>query len=143
MECCSRKHVLTLVIVILLIGIVAVLWKEVRFYNLKPDANLYQVVLLANDQAFYGKLHEVESVYPYLTDVYYLNPQQQDAKSKDTTPKYTVIKRGIDEIHAPTDKMYFQKTNILYWENVGPDSKVEKGIKADKDMREKQAAQVK
>lgn len=143
MEGIPRKKVITLVVLVLLVVVIIALWKEARFYNMKPDQKLYQVVLLSNDQAFYGKLHSVDSPYPYLTDVYYLNPQQPGAKDVDTAPKYTVVKRGIDEIHAPTDKMYVQKTNILYWENVGPESKVARGIKADQDMRAKQAAQVK
>ncbi len=107
-----------------------------------PDSNLYQVALLANDQVYYGKLHAVNSNYPYLTDVYYLKQQQPQVDKNGRQvggDKFTVIKRGIDEIHAPSDKLYIARDKIVYWENVGINSLVAKGIKADKDWRAEQA----
>lgn len=130
--------------IILIVIVALVFWKTVKYSGLSPDSNLYQVVLLRNDQAFYGKLHKVYSNYPYLTDVYYLNPQQPQVDRQGRQiggNKFTVIKRGIDEIHQPTDLLYFAKENILYWENVGADSLVGRGIKADKDWRAQQAAE--
>ncbi|MEK9132312.1 MAG: hypothetical protein AAB606_01205 [Patescibacteria group bacterium] len=152
----SPKRFLKFLIFVLLIVAVAFIWKTYRLSYAAPDANLYQVVLLRNDQAFYGKLHESFSPYPYLTDVYYLNPQkpvapvsipgrpltlQQQKDLQNQVPKYTVVKRGIDEMHAPTDKLYFPKESVVYWENIGSDSLVARGIIADKDYRAKQAAQ--
>lgn len=141
MENTSAKYkaiIWAAVIIVILVG-----WKLVRYSGTRPDSNLYQVVLLSNDQAFYGKLHNVYSQFPYLTDIYYLNPQQQ-AVDKTGNPiggrKFTVIKRGIDEIHMPTDRLYISAKNMLYWENVGADSLVAKGIAADKEYRAKQAA---
>lgn len=133
----KKKLVLWVVVILVLIGA----WKFARYHNTRPDPDLYQVVLLTNDQAFYGKLHNTHSRAPYLTDVYYLNPQ---AAERDKTGrqignnKFTVVKRGIDEIHQPTDRMYFSRQNLLYWENVGADSLVARGIKADKEFRAKQ-----
>lgn len=119
----------------------ALLWNGLQFGGAHPDSDLYQVVLLNNDQAFYGKLHNINSEYPYLTDVYYLKNQQPE-KDKDGHQiggdKFTVIKRGIDEIHQPTDTLYINAKNLLYWENVGSDSLVARGIKADKEYRANQ-----
>lgn len=133
---------LVILIVLVFIG------KGIRGSGLQPDPKLYQVVLLANDQVFYGKLHKVNSSFPYLTDVYYLNPQEpaldkQGRPIKGAGQKFSVVKRGIDEIHQPTDRMYFSRENILYWENVGLNSLVARGIKADKEFRTKQAESAK
>lgn len=141
MECDCKKKCTLGVLILVALAILAFGYKTMRWSSIKPDQNLYQVVLLTNDQVFYGKLHELDTAYPYLTDVYYLNAQKPDEKAADQSPKYTVVKRGIDEIHAPADRMYFQKTNILYWENVGPESNVAKGIRGDKEWRAKQGAQ--
>ncbi len=132
------------VVFILLVAALAV----ALFFNVfhlaepAPDPNSYQAVLLANDQAFYGKLHAVHSDYPYLTDVYYLK-QQAASVDKNGRPiqgpdKFTVIKRGVDEIHAPADPLYIAHDKIIYWENVGVNSPLANGIKVDKEVRSKQ-----
>ncbi len=107
--------------------------------QVQPDQNLYQVVLLSNDQAFFGKLNNAYGHAPYLTDVYYLKPNTQGATDANgrllnSQETYNVIKRG-SEIHSPTDTIYLNAKNILYWENVGADSLVMKGIKAEKEYR--------
>ena len=129
----SKRIVAALFVLVVLFGG----WKITGGTFRNPDSDLYQVVLSSNDQAFYGKLHDVRSDFPYLTDVYYLNPQ---APYENGGSGFTVIKRGYDEMHQPTDEMYFQRTNILFWENVGRDSLVAQGIVADKKWRAEQAA---
>ena len=74
---------------------------------------------------------------------YYLKPPtpQVDKNGRQIGgDKFTVIKRGIDEIHSPTDKLYISRDKIIYWENVGAQSLVAKGIATDKDWRAKQQA---
>lgn len=126
------------VFVIAVVLFAVLLCHGLKFGGVNPDPNLYQVVLLSNDQAFYGKLQNLHSQYPYLTDVYYLKNQQPDL-DKDGKQvggdKFTVIKRGIDEIHQPTDALYINAKNLMYWENVGPESLVAQGIKKDKEYR--------
>ena len=141
-----RKIFVTILVIVIIVGL-GVRWKMERWERGEHEGvnrDLYQVVLLKNDQVFYGKLHDVYSRFPYLTDVYYLNAQARpvDALGRpvgDQRQKFTVIKRGVDEIHQPTDAFYIGKDSILYWENVGPNSLVAQGIKADKDVRAKAA----
>lgn len=140
----SQKKLFNIVITIVVIVAIFALWKGIKVFGISPDSNLYQVVLLRNDQAFYGKLHKVFSPYPYLTDVYYLNPQEPKldrAGRQIGGDKFTVVKRGIDEIHQPSDKLFIPRDNILYWENIGSNSLVARGIKADKEWRAQQAAE--
>lgn len=141
-SCCSSKNNKKCfwagAVIVVIIAIFA-LAKVVNSARMQPDGNLYQVVVLYSDQAFFGKLHAVNSAYPYLTDVYYLKPVKQatDATGRllSSNEQYNVIKRGESEIHAPTDKLYLNRKNILYWENVGADSLVTRGIQADKTYK--------
>jgi len=138
----SAKMTKRIVVLAIVVVVLAGAWKQLGPGGYRPDANLYQVVLLANDQVFYGKLHKADTAYPYLTDVYYLNPQRADFDKYGQQiggNKFTVVKRGYDELHQPTDGLYLESKNVLYWENVGADSLVAKGIKADKEYRAKQA----
>lgn len=142
MEFNQRKAFVIFLWAVIIIAIVGI-WKTVKYADLQPNRNLYQVVLLADNQVFYGKLHKVFSKYPYLSDVYYLNRQQPQLDDKgrpvnSNQQKFTVVKRGIDEIHRPVDRMYIARDKIIYWENVGADSLVAQGIAADKDVRAKQ-----
>ena len=131
-------HIVFAVVILLVLGLASGAINHASAE--RPDATLHQVLLLANDQVFYGKLHDVNSRTPFLTDIYYLNAQQPQL-DKQGRPiggggqKFTVVKRGYDEIHQPTDKLYFPRENILYWENVGADSLVARGIAADKEYR--------
>ncbi|MBP9718030.1 hypothetical protein KBD59_01915 [Candidatus Gracilibacteria bacterium] len=112
--------------------------------EIKPDTNLYQVVLLNNDQVFFGKLHNADDRNPYLTDVYYLKQEEAktDQKGKlvqPAQPSFRVIKRGFEELHSPTDQMHLNSDSIVYWENVGAESLMAKGIAADIADRAKRA----
>lgn len=144
MEIMQRKCSRITWAVIALVAVL-VLWKVVRFTSTLPDRNLHQSVFLTSGQFVFGHLHGVHSRYPYLTDVYYLNSQQQSSLDRFGQPgaagqNFTVVKRGYNEIFAPTDKMYLLRESILYWENVGSDSLIARGIVADKDYRAKNAA---
>lgn len=135
MDAFSRKNGvrITLWVVAIIAVIVFAKWLAL---GERPDKSLYQVVLLDNSQAFYGQLHNVWSDYPFLTDVYYLQPKVKvdEFGNRVSEGKFTVIKRG-NETHKPIDRMYFNKDHVIYWENVGEDSLVTQGIKAEKEVR--------
>jgi hypothetical protein len=83
----------------------------------------YQVVLLTNGQAYFGKLQRFGSAYPTLTDVLYIQ-SQVDQQTKRVTN--TLVKRG-KELHAP-DRMFLNAKHILFVEPVTPDSSIAKLI---------------
>ena len=65
----------------------------------------YQAVFLTNGQVYFGKVNNVDSSYVKLTDIYYLQVQQQ-VQPKDTsssaTPQVSLAKLG-GELHGPED----------------------------------------
>lgn len=79
----------------------------------------YQAVLLANGNAYFGKLEGYGTRFPVLTDVFYVQPTT-NPETKQTVN--VLVKRG-KEMHAP-DRMYLNPSQVILVEPVGPDSKV-------------------
>ena len=87
----------------------------------------YQVVILDNGNAYFGKLEFPGKSYVLLKDVYYIQTQINQETKVQTN---TLIKRG-KELHGP-DSMYVNTKHIIMIEPVGPDSQVAKLIKEEK-----------
>lgn len=90
----------------------------------------YQALFLTNGQVYFGKVSKVDSSYVKLTDIYYLQVQQQvQPKDQNTTqqPQVSLAKLG-GELHGPEDVMYVSRQQVLFWENLKGDGKVAKAI---------------
>ena len=103
------------------------------------DGSKYQAVFFTNGQVYFGKLHSFNDEYMKLTDVYYLqtdNNAATDSKNPQATssdqnnPK--LIKLG-DEIHGPQDEMIISKDQLLFYENLKSDGKVSQSIEKFKN----------
>jgi hypothetical protein len=89
-----------------------------------PLTTDYQLVLLDNGQAFFGRLERFSASYSILRDVYYIQ-SQVDPETKQS--KNTLVKRGR-EWHEP-DSMIVDARHIVLVEPVSPTSTVAKLIK--------------
>lgn len=98
----------------------------------------YQALFLTNGQVYFGNLESSGVDYVELSDVYYLQVQQDvqpAAENKNAEqPQVSLTKLG-SELHGPTDKMHVSKEQVLFWENLKDDSTV---VKAIKDYKSKQ-----
>lgn len=83
----------------------------------------FQAVLLDNGQVYYGKLSNLGTPYPEMTDVYYI-VRTEDPTTKQT--KNVLVKRG-KELHAPP-RTFFDARHIIMIEPVGANSEVAKLI---------------
>ncbi len=83
------------------------------------DSNLYYAVLLSNNSVYFGKLEGLNSDYPTLRDVYYV---QSVANPETRAASNILVKRG-KEWHGP-DRMIINRTSIVFVEPVGSGSKV-------------------
>jgi hypothetical protein len=95
----------------------------------------YQAVFLTNGQVYFGKLQNAGGEYLKLTDIYYLQVDsavQQaggtEAATDSSDSNVQLIKLG-NELHGPRDEMQINDTQVLFWENLKPDSKVSEAIK--------------
>lgn len=97
----------------------------------QPDkASGYSAVFLTNDQIYFGKLEDANSQYPRLREVYYLRvsrPLQPPPATESAQPDVQLVKLG-NELHGPVDEIKFNREQILYIEDLKPDSRIVKAI---------------
>ena len=95
--------------------------------DVNPDT--YQAVFLINGQHYFGHLKTGRKDGFTLTDVYYVQQQQQKDEALDpANQQFQLIKFG-NEIHGPEDVLYIPKSQISFWENLRADSQVVRIIK--------------
>jgi len=90
------------------------------------DPNAYQAVFLTNNQIYFGHLKNISRDHLMLSDVYYVKVNEDGAGQ--------LIKLGVIEPHGPKDQMVINQNQVLFWENLRPDSPVVKTIQ-DKFLR--------
>lgn len=99
-----------------------------------PEANAsaYSAVFLSNGQVYFGRLKSQSSSEFVLTDVYYLQlAGNGQAQTQLSEPKFSLIKLG-NELHGPTDELFINTQQVLFWENLRGDSKVVQSIESQK-----------
>jgi hypothetical protein len=79
----------------------------------------YQAILLTNGAVYFGHLHGYGTSNPTLTDVYYIVSQT----NPDTKQVSNVLVKRGKELHEPSE-MYVNPNQLLFVEDVGPNSKV-------------------
>lgn len=90
----------------------------------------FQAVFLTNGQVYFGKLYREDSQFPVLRDVYYLQVTQppQPIQPGQTPPtNINLVKLG-GELHGPQDEMRINRDQILFVEDMKPDSRVVQAI---------------
>ena len=83
----------------------------------------YQAVLLANGQAYFGRLENIGSSYPVLKEVYYVQTQVHPETKQVTN---TLVRRG-GELHGP-DRTVLNASQIVLIEPVAENSQIAKLI---------------
>lgn len=97
----------------------------------------YQAVFLSNGQVYFGKLYRERSQYPVLRDIYYLQITQspQPIRPGETPPaNINVVKLG-EELHGPMDEMRINRDQILFIEDLKPESRVLQAIQQFKETQ--------
>lgn len=127
-----------LIVVLIITCLVASTYLGVRLASGASNGNAvkskqYQAVFLTNGQVYFGKLKNIDNSYVRLSDIYYLQVQQQvqpkenSAANSNEQPQVSLAKLG-SELHGPEDTMYISRDQILFWENLKSDGKVSKAI---------------
>lgn len=123
------KNFLKSKLVWLVVAVVAlvVLWQS----DLLPlrISGKYQAVFLTNNQVYFGKLYNSNSIYPTLRDIYYLQVTQvlQPKDPKEPAQQINLVKLG-GELHGPEDGMRINRSQILFVEDLKSDSQVVSAI---------------
>jgi hypothetical protein len=95
----------------------------------KLDTTSYYAVFLNNGQVYFGNIEERTEKEFVLTNVYYLQLENntQNLQAQASSSNFTLVKLG-NEIHGPTNEMYINNQNILFYEKLRSDSKVVQSI---------------
>lgn len=125
-----------LAVLLVIVAVVVLAWFGVKaLHAATADAAVkskqYQAVFLTNGQVYFGKVANTDNSYVKLTDIYYLQVQQQvQPKDQNSSqqPQVSLAKLG-GELHGPEDVMYISRAQVLFWENLKDDGKVTKAIK--------------
>ncbi len=140
----QRSWLLPLVLVLVVVGLWYMQVKAAEGPKLAGD---YQAVFLTNNQVYFGKVANAGGQYVTLSDVYYLQLQQQPATpptprpgalqqpAPAAQPQFTLLKLG-QEIHGPMNEMWINRDQILLIEGLRDDSKVIKTIAEAKEKEE-------
>lgn len=99
--------------------------------EVKSGPDQYQAVFLSNNMVYFGKISNITGEYIKMTDIYYLQVNQQSTDQKSQNPQQqqlSLTKLG-NELHGPEDAMYINRKEVLFWENLKPDGKVVQAIK--------------
>lgn len=128
------KRIILSVLAVMLLIAVSLLY-TLKIANTGVKKNQYQAVFLANGQVYFGKLKNPNNTYLILSDVYYLqvqnndkDEQPQDQAQQPQSGEPQLIKLG-EELHGPEDEMRISKDQVTFWENLKDESKIVKAIK--------------
>lgn len=133
----SRWGMMVLVLVVVVVVAAAVYWK-MQDVEAVEDVNkdAYHAVFLSNNQVYFAKIADVRKETLELTDIYYLQVNQQiqpvQQEEGETAPaenrsQFSLVKLG-NEIHGPTDRMVINREQVLFYEELKSDSRVTKAI---------------
>lgn len=93
------------------------------------DRGKYQALFLSNgtitNNVYFGKLERISDGYYRLTDAFYIKAAQASADDKTASSNdLTLAKLGDTEIYGPQDTVIIPREQVLYYQNMKPDSKI-------------------
>lgn len=128
----SKKVTIIILSVVLVAGALFTTYK-MNIFSSKVDYSLYYAVFLTNGQVYFGNMKDISKKEIVLVDVHYLQLEggEGTAQSQLAESRFTLIKMG-NEIHGPTDELFINRENVLFYETLRGDSKVVDSIKQSK-----------
>ena len=90
----------------------------------------YSAVFLTNGQVYFGKIAEKDKSEILLKEVYYLqvNDNANQALEAVSQARFNLVKLG-SELHGPTDELYINRDQVIFYEYLRNDSQVLELIK--------------
>lgn len=129
-----KKLLLLLAAALVFIGGIAVIVWAIAVGVNKPPNDRYQAVFLDNGQVFFGKLKNTQGTYLFLDKAYYSKTQQlpedaTDEQKAAVANNVSLVKVG-DEVYGPEGNLSIRAEQVLFWQNLKPDSKVSRAIES-------------
>lgn len=137
------KWIIAIAVTVILAAAGWFVYSKSTNHDIGIDKDKYQAVFLVGGQVYFGRLEVVDGNYLKLLDVFYpqLSATNQDSptgdsdninNTSDTSNNSLKLTKLGGEIHGPEDKMIVNRQQVLFIENLKPDSKVVQLIKDHK-----------
>ncbi|HPA25445.1 MAG TPA: hypothetical protein PLK76_01665 [bacterium] len=120
-----------IVIIILLITASIIFSGVFKDRKLSTNNQEWQAIFLSNGEVYFGKIIKQNIYEIVVNNIFYLqakDPLQQGAQIVKQNNDISLIKLG-NEIHGPTDEMRFNRSQILFIEDMKNDGRIVKAIK--------------
>ena len=114
-----REWILPLAALIMSMALCAMAYQGLREHATPELSTSYHAVALTNGQVFFGRIEGIDTQYPVLRDVFYVQTRQNPETKQVAN---ILIKRG-GEAHSP-DRMMINKQQLLLVEPVKDDSQI-------------------
>ena len=124
----SKVAWLILICLVAILFAVSLFFRQ-KFFGLDRSHSVYQAVFLTNGQVYFGTLSNQNQNYVVLKNIYYLQAAQSLQGTNQQSQPFSLVKLG-KELHGPTDIMYINHSQILFYEDLKPDSNVVKTIES-------------
>ncbi|MFA6082557.1 MAG: hypothetical protein WC773_04065 [Patescibacteria group bacterium] len=137
-----RKRVILSIAYIVIAAVVVyaiVYTKGFGLFDKKDSGSGWSAVFLTNGQVYFGHLKGQNNQFSTLSDIYYLQVEQQSSLQPEATKStvaspsassnLSLIKLG-NELHGPKDQMTINRDQILFIEEMKTGSKVVTAIEA-------------
>jgi hypothetical protein len=102
----------------------------------------YWAVHLTNSQVYYGQIKSVKRDMIVLVDVYYLEPYQGQSSTSENfqlQPQnqtiYNFVKRGSSDPLLTDNVLFINRSVVLFWEKLKPESQIVKLIQTAKSQK--------
>lgn len=119
------KKTLLVIAILLAIGVISFL--GYRIYMSETRTKQRQAVFMTNGQVYFGYLSHPNSQSMTLQNIYYLKTQDLADNSTNANKKIVLVKLG-NELHSPEDVMYINRDQVLFFQDIKADSKINDAI---------------
>lgn len=129
-----------IVVFLVLAIILALAFAAADYFSLLGERKMgdnYSAVFLINGQVYFGKMVKASGAEIVLNDVYYLQATPEGGGASQETfdalnqSRFNLVKLG-NELHGPTDELFINRDQVIFYEYLRDDSKVVESIKAQK-----------
>ncbi len=104
---------------------------EMAMEYTKVDQAVPQAVFLTNGQVYFGNMTSLTQDSLVLEDVRYLQIEEDATQEGEDGEEavteeggLSLVELGTAEVHAPTDMLVVERSQVLYWENLTKESAV-------------------
>lgn len=116
----NRKSAVVIIITLIIVAAIGFF----GYFWLSKVPQKRSAVFMTNGQVYFGYLTSVNATTVTLSNVYYL----KISDLQNSTNKQILLVKMGNELHGPEGNMYISRSQILFWQTLRSDSKINDAI---------------